>query len=63
MFCDLFAQYLSGYANIISVIDRSMAKERPTQGDDSDYPPNAMHVRVCALALTANQATKPTGQF
>jgi hypothetical protein len=61
LFCDLFAQYISGCANIISMIDLSMAKGRPTYDmEDSDYPPDAARVRVCALALAANQANEPS---
>ena len=60
LFCDLFAQHISGCANIVSMIDLSMAKGRPTyEMDDSDYPPDAARVRVCALALTADQANEP----
>jgi hypothetical protein len=58
LFCDLFAQYVNGCANIVSMIDLSMAKGRPTyEMDDSDYPPDAARVRVCALLLTADQAS------
>jgi hypothetical protein len=61
LFCDLFAQYVSGCANIVSMIDLSMAKGRSTYDmDDSDYPPDAARVRVCALALTADQANEPS---
>jgi hypothetical protein len=60
LFCDLFAQYIGGCANIVSMIDLSMAKGRPTyEMDDSDYPPDAARVRVCALALAADQANEP----
>jgi hypothetical protein len=59
LFCDLFAQYVSGCANIISMIDLSMAKGRPTYDmDDSDYPPDAARVRVCVLALAAAQSNE-----
>lgn len=59
MFCDLFAQYVSGCANIISMVDLSMAKGSPTYDmDDLDYPPDAARVRVCALALSTNQANE-----
>jgi hypothetical protein len=61
LFCDLFAQYVSGCANIISMVDLSMAKGSPTYDmDDSDYPPDAARVRACALALLANQANEPS---
>jgi hypothetical protein len=61
LFCDLFAQYVCGCANIISMIDLSMAKGRPTYDmDNSDYPPDAARVRVCALALAAPQANEPS---
>lgn len=57
LFCDLFAQYIAGCANIVSMIDLSMAKGRPTYDmDDSDYPPDGARVRACALALLDDQA-------
>lgn len=59
LFCDLFAQYIGGCANIVSMIDLSMAKGRPTYDMDSlDYPPDAARVRVCASSLTTDQATE-----
>lgn len=59
LFCDLFAQYVGGCANVVSMIDLSMAKGRPTyEMDSSDYPPDAARVRVCALSLTTAQATE-----
>jgi hypothetical protein len=65
LFCDLFAQYIGGCANIVSMIDLSMAKGRPTYDMDSlDYPPDAARVRVCASSLTTDQATEAsTGQL
>lgn len=61
LFCDLFAQYICGCANIISMIDLSMAKGRPTYDmDNPDYPPDAARVRVCALALASSQANEPS---
>ncbi|MBI3868050.1 MAG: hypothetical protein HY299_05905 [Verrucomicrobia bacterium] len=59
LFCDLFAQYVGGCANVVSMIDLSMAKGRPTyEMDSADYPPDAARVRVCALSLTTAQATE-----
>jgi hypothetical protein len=57
LFCDLFAQYVSGCANVISMIDLSMAEGRPVfDMGDADYPPDAARVRVCAMMLGADQA-------
>lgn len=59
LFCDLFAQYIGGCANVVSLIDLSMAKGAPTfDMDSSDYPPDAARVRACASVLTANQAAE-----
>jgi hypothetical protein len=59
LFCDLFAQYIGGCANVVSMIDLSMAKGYPTYDmGSSDYPPDAARVCVCALALTADQAAE-----
>jgi hypothetical protein len=59
LFCDLFAQYIGGCANIVSLIDLSMAKGYPTYDmDSSEHPPDAARVRVCVSALTANQAAE-----
>lgn len=59
LFCDLFAQYIGGCANIVSMINLSMAEGRPTYEMDSlDYPPDAARVRVCAWSLTADQANE-----
>lgn len=61
LFCDLFAQYICGCSNIVSMIDLSMAKGSPTYDmDDLDYPPDAARVRVCILALTSAQANEPS---
>lgn len=59
LFCDLFAQYIGGCANIVSMIDLSMAKGRPTYEMDSlDYPPDAARVWTCAWSLTIDQASE-----
>jgi hypothetical protein len=59
LFCDLFAQYIGGCANIVSMIDLSMAKGSPTYEMDSpSYPPDAARVRVCVLMLAGNQANE-----
>ena len=64
LFCDLFAQYIGGCANIVSMIDLSMAKGSPTYEMDSpSYPPDAARVRVCASVLTANQATEASTEY
>lgn len=61
LFCDLFAQYIGGCANIVSMIDLSMAKGSPTYEMDSpSYPPDAARVRVCASVLTVSQANEPS---
>jgi hypothetical protein len=57
LFCDLFAQYLCGCANIISMIDLSMAEGRPVSDTgDLDYPPDGARVRACAMMLNPDQA-------
>ena len=57
LFCDLFAQYVCGCANIISMIDLSMAEGRPVSDDsDLDYPPDGARVRVCAMMLNGDQS-------
>jgi hypothetical protein len=59
LFCDLFAQYIGGCANVVSMIDLSMAKGRPTYEMDSlDYPPDSARVRICAWSLTTGQANE-----
>ena len=64
LFCDLFAQYIGGCANIVSMIDLSMAKGSPTYEMDSpSYPPDAARVRVCASVLTVNQATEASTEY
>ena len=64
LFCDLFAQYIGGCANIVSMIDLSMAKGRPTYDMDSmDYPPDAARVRICAASLTTSQATEASTEL
>lgn len=60
LFCDLFAQYVSGCANIISMIDLSMAEGQPACNTNiPNYPPDAARVKVCEYALTADQAASP----
>ncbi len=57
LFCDLFAQYICGCANIISMIDLSMAEGRPVSDiADLDYPPDGARVRACVMMLNADQA-------
>jgi hypothetical protein len=57
LFCDLFAQYVAGCANIISMIDLSMAEGQPAFDTEiPDYPPDAARVKVCEYALTPDQA-------
>lgn len=57
LFCDLFAQYVSGCANMISMVDLCMGTGQPPWDTEiENYPPNAARVRVCQLALTAEQA-------
>lgn len=57
LFCDLFAQYIGACANIVSMIDLSMAEGNSVADmEDSDYPPDGARVRACSLMLTANQA-------
>lgn len=63
LFCDLFAQYLCGCANIISMIDLSMAEGRPVcDVEDLEYPPDGARVRACAMMLSANQAGEASMQ-
>jgi hypothetical protein len=60
LFCDLFAQYIGGCANVISMIDLSMAQGRPTfEMENQDYPADAARVRACELALNAQQSADP----
>lgn len=57
LFCDLLAQYVSGCANMISMIDLSMAEGQPACNTDIEgYPPDAARVKVCEYALTSAQA-------
>ena len=57
LFCDLFAQYVAGCANIISMIDLSMGTGQPAcDTETSGYPPDAARVKVCEYALTPEQA-------
>lgn len=57
LFCDLFAQYLCGCANIISMVDLSMAEGRPvSETEDLEYPPDGARVRACGMMLNADQA-------
>lgn len=59
LFCDLFGQYLCGCANIISMIDLSMAEGRPVADvEDLEYPPDGARVRACAIMLNADQANE-----
>lgn len=57
IFCDLFGQYVVGCANMISMIDLSMAQGQPACDTNiPGYPPDAARVKVCEYALTAEQA-------
>ena len=57
IFCDLFAQYVGGCANMISMIDLSMAQGQPAcYTGIPGYPPDAARVKVCEYALTQEQA-------
>jgi hypothetical protein len=57
LFCDLFAQYVAGCANFISMVDLSMATGQPACDTGiPDYPPDAARVKVCEYALTPAQA-------
>jgi hypothetical protein len=57
LFCDLFAQYVAGCANMISMIDLSMAEGQAACNTDvPGYPPDAARVKVCEYALTPEQA-------
>lgn len=63
LFCDLFGQHVGGCANMVSMIDLSMAQGRPTyEMDDPDYPPDAARVRACELAMSAQQVADPSTQ-
>lgn len=56
LFCDVFAQYVSGCANIVSMIDLSMAEGQPAcKTDVEGYPPDAARVKVCEYASTDEQ--------
>lgn len=57
LFCDLFAQYVAGCANMISMVDLSMGTGQPACDTDiQGYPPDAARVKVCEFALTPEQA-------
>lgn len=57
LFCDLFAQYVAGCANMISMVDLCMGTGQPPWDTEIEgYPPFAARVRVCQLALTPEQA-------
>jgi hypothetical protein len=57
IFCDLFGQYVAGCANMISMIDLSMAQGQPACDESIiGYPPDAARVKVCEYALTPEQA-------
>lgn len=57
IFCDLFGQYVGGCANMISMIDLSMAQGQPAcDASTPGYPPDAARVKVCEYALTPEQA-------
>ncbi len=57
LFCDLFAQYVAGCANMISMIDLSMGTgQQACDTDVPSYPPDAARVKVCEYALTPEQA-------
>jgi hypothetical protein len=57
LFCDLFGQYVAGCANIISMIDLSMAEGQPACDTNvPGYPSDAARVKVCEYALTVEQA-------
>jgi hypothetical protein len=58
IFCDLFGQYVAGCANMISMVDLSMAQGQPAcDASIPGYPPDAARVKVCEYALTPEQAT------
>jgi hypothetical protein len=58
LFCDLLGQYVAGCANMISMIDLSMAERQPACDTNIEgYPPDAARVRVCQYAMTTNQAS------
>lgn len=65
LFCDLFAQYVAGCANILSMVDLSMAEGQPAFDTDIEgYPPDAARVIVCEYALTTAQAASaPVNQL
>jgi len=49
---------VAGCANMISMIDLSMAEGQPAcKTDIPGYPPDAARVKVCEYALTPEQAT------
>ena len=57
LFCDLFAQYVAGCANMISMVDLCMGTGQPPWDTEiKGYPPFAARVRVCQLSLTPEQA-------
>lgn len=59
LFCDLFAGYVCGPVNLISIMDLAMADGLPPTELITDYPPNASRVAACHHILSTVQKTQP----
>lgn len=55
MFCDVFASYICGAVNVLSMVDLSRANTMDPYAVDCDYPPHATRISVSYLALSADQ--------
>jgi hypothetical protein len=59
IFCDVFAGYVCGPANILSMIDLARTQGGPQTSTDLSYPPYAARVEACFAALEAAQQQDP----
>lgn len=63
IFCDVFAGYVCGPANLISVIDLHLEeRDDPFNVMPEDHPPGAARVLACSHALLPSQRSHPLVQ-